>query len=113
MKNIYGYSILAVEKRFIILGGRSWNRIRHDTLKQSTVARFDPIENIWTKLGDLKTARSEHGVIQVDNEFIVVGGSGKNPTESCKLNGQLVTCTKREPRELLNFAYYPELMLIP
>ena len=57
-------------------------------------------------------ARSEHGVIQVDDEFIVVGGSGKFMTESCKLNGQSMKCTNREP-ELDKFTFYPELMLVP
>ena len=81
---------------------------------QSTIARFDPIENSWTKLGNLKVARRGHGVIQVDNEFIVVGGRrhGKEdePTESCKLNGQSMKCTTREP-QLWKFKFYPELML--
>ena len=80
---------------------------------QSTIARFDPIENTWTKLGSLKVARKEHGVIQIDNEFIVVGGDQYNaPTESCKLNLLSMTCTTREP-QLSYFAFYPELMLIP
>ena len=67
-------------------------------------------------MGDLKVARLAHGVIQVDNEFIVVGGrrdGGEDePTESCKLNGQSITCTIREP-QLSEFTYYPELMLMP
>ena len=83
---------------------------------QSAIARFDPMENSWTKLGSLKVARTGHGVIQVDNEFIVVGGwrDGKEdePTESCKLFGQSMTCTTREP-QLSKFTRYPELMLIP
>ena len=82
----------------------------------STIARFDPIENSWTKLGNLKVPRRGHGVIQVDNEFVVLGGirygHKDEPTESCKLNGQSITCSTREPK-LYNFAYYPELMLIP
>ena len=82
----------------------------------STVARFDPIQNTWTKLGDLNVPRYEHGVIQVDHEFIVAGGSRKSdndePTESCKLNGQSITCNMREPK-LSSFTSYPELMLIP
>ena len=86
---------------------------------QSTIARFDPIENSWTKLGDLKVARFGHGVIQVDTEFIVVGGGRwkkedpkkDEPTESCKLNGQLMICATREP-SLSNFLSYPELMML-
>ena len=82
---------------------------------QLTIARFDPIKNSWTKLGNLKVARYGHGVIQVDNEFIVVGGhldgAEEEPTESCKLNGHTITCTTREPK-LSRFAFYPELMLV-
>ena len=81
---------------------------------QSTIARFDPIENSWTKLGNLNMTRSGHGVIQVNNEFIVVGGvdgfAGSELTESCKLNRTMI-CTKREP-ELSKLRYYPELTLV-
>ena len=60
-------------------------------------------------------ARRSHGVIQIDNEFIVVGGNRHGdedePTESCKLNGQSMICTTREPK-LSRFSFYPELMLI-
>ena len=84
--------------------------------EQSTIARFDPIQNSWTKLGNLNVARTGLGVIQLDNEFIVIGGSRygdeDEPTESCKLNGQSMTCTTREP-QLSKFTLYPELMLIP
>ena len=85
--------------------------------RQSTIARFDPIENSWKKLGILKEKRHAHGVIQIDNEFIVVGGIVSpgdrfKDTESCKLNGQSMTCTTREP-SLSDFENYPELMLIP
>ena len=84
--------------------------------EQSTIARFDPIENSWTKLGNLKVSRRGHGVIQVDNEFIVVGGNqdgDKNEaTESCKLNGQSMICTTRYPK-LTDFGFYPELLFTP
>ena len=85
---------------------------------RSAIARFDPIKNSWTKLGNLKVARDQLGVIQIDNEFIVVGGvrdhkisKEDEPTESCKLDGQSMTCTTREPRLFL-FSFYPELMLV-
>ena len=67
-------------------------------------------------MGNLQIAREGHGVIQVDNEFIVVGGSRKGgkdePTESCKLDGQSMICTAREPKLSNGFSNYPELMLI-
>ena len=84
--------------------------------QQSTIARFDPIENSWTKLGDLNMARSGQAVTQVDNEFIVVGGSQSGnkdePTESSKLKQQTMICTTREP-SLSKFTFFPELMLNP
>ena len=109
--NIFLYSILAFEKQFIIFGGE-----RKASTKESTIARFHPVENIWTYLGKLNVARSGHGVIQVDNEFIIVGGERDSkedePTESCKFSGNSMTCTIRRPY-LSNFSRYPELMLIP
>ena len=81
--------------------------------RQSTIARFDPIQNSWTKLGDLNVARDGHGVIQVDNEILVIGGSRDSdddePTESCKLDGESMSCTTREP-QLASFYYYAEIM---
>ena len=61
------------------------------------------------------------GVIQVDNELIVVGGLDHStipntqspvPTESCKFNGyDSMTCTMREPR-LKFHGFYAELTFI-
>ena len=89
--------------------------LNYSSEKQSIIARFDPIKNSWTKLGNLQVARLGHEVIQVNNEYIVVGGidgfSGDEPTESCKLNRQSMICTTREP-QLSLFTYYPELMLV-
>ena len=89
----------------------------NNSKKSKTIARFDPVENRWTKLGELKVGRNEHSVIQVNNEFIVVGGdraasTEREPAESCKLDGQSMTCNTREP-ELSYFNSYPLLMLIP
>ena len=65
--------------------------------KVSSIVRFDPIQNIWTKLGDVQKGRFAHGVIQVESEFIVSGGDGTFPTESCKLKNDSMTCIKRKP----------------
>ena len=53
-------------------------------------------------------------VIIRSNEVIVVGGYSKESnesTESCKINGDSMTCTTREPKKA-EFAFYPELMPI-
>ena len=81
----------------------------------SIIARFDPVKNSWAKIGDLNVARAGHGVIQVRNEFIVVGGVQKDnylkliPTESCNLKANSVICTLREPNLYL-FTSFPELI---
>ena len=118
--DICSYSILTVEKKFILFGGHSKFSKDLSGGYQSTIARFDPMENSWTRLGDLNVAREAHGVIQVENEFIVVGGTRKwrpngddyEPTESCKLKRESMICKTREPK-LSRFTHYPELMLIP
>ena len=82
-------------------------------LYDSSIDRFDPIENTWTQLGKLNKNRSGHAVIQVDDEFIVVGSAWAHygeVTESCKLNGPSMTCTTREPT--VKMSWYPELMLV-
>ena len=83
---------------------------------QTTIARFDPVQNSWTKLGNLNVARERHGVIQIDDKFIVIGGwtddGGDVPTESCQLNEQTMKCATRKP-QLSKFSLYPELILVP
>ena len=112
------FSILSFERKFIVFGGACYGVhtnafLSCKTKLLSTIARFDPIKNSWTKLGELKAARSAHRVIQVDKKFIVVGGGGENvPTESCELNGESMICTTREPK-LSKFESYPVLLLVP
>ena len=85
---------------------------------KTIIARLDPIKNSWTYLGDLKDARKGHSVIQVESQFIVVGGELEESTryagaESCILNGESMMCNSREPRKMKSFKFYPELMLMP
>ena len=101
----------------------------YSVVSTSKITCFDPIKNSWTILGNLNTARFGHGVVQVENEFIVIGGFPKEyfslgpkwstkdmivASESCKLNEiwQTVKCTYRQPK-LSYFALYPELFLLP
>ena len=84
----------------------------NSSVSRPEIARYDPIENSWTKLGNLKWRREGHGVIQVDGNFIVVNGKGSQPNELCKLKRQSMICEVKWPK-LLKFEYYPELMLLP
>ena len=71
-----------------------------------TIARFDPAKNVWGKpLGKLNKPRNRHSVVQLDNEFIIVGGKRYTngnyvPTESCKFKNfkkSKMICTERKP----------------
>ena len=57
----------------------------NSVVHRDEIVRFDPVKNTWRQLGKLLTSRPGHGVIQVDDDFIVVNGhswtysySGKN-----------------------------------
>ena len=60
--------------------------------------------------------RRGHGVIQVNDEFIVIGGTRSGyidePIESCKLKRKSMICITKKPI-LSKFTHYPELMLVP
>ena len=102
---IWGYSIVAFEKSFIIFGG--W---KGDF--SNIIARFDTTTRQWKKLGELNQARRDHGVIIQNGEFIVVGGRDTKKTERCSLNGDSIQCTSVDP-ELSSYVYYPVMMLVP
>ena len=59
----------------------------------------------------MNTPRRGHGVIYVDEQFLVVGGGGLYNNENCQLTQGEVTCTKQST-SLNNYAFYPELYLV-
>ena len=60
------------------------------------------------------TARIGHGAIFDNTSILVVGGKGDDafPTEKCYISDQQIRCAQQAP-ELEEFAYYPELFLVP
>ena len=100
---IHYFSILTVEKKFILFGG--WNpgaTQQEQGVRVDTIARFDPAKNKWKTLGKLKKTRARPCAVQLDNEFIIVGGKqdkdGNVATESCKFTKpSKMICTERKP----------------
>ena len=73
---------------------------------------MDATTKIWSKVGDLNSARDGHNVIFDGAHFLVIGGYGTQKTEKCTMaNGQM-TCIDQNP-ELTNYAYYSELYMVP
>ena len=61
----------------------------------------------------MNTARHGHGVILMDNAFLVIGGGyGSYKTEKCALVDKVMTCTQQEP-ELEDYGFYAELAYVP
>ena len=63
------------------------------------------------------SARNGHNAIFDRSSILVVGGraeKGDNPfpTEKCDIVDKAMTCVQQVP-ELEEFAYYPELFLVP
>lgn len=65
----------------------------------STIARYEPDNDTWTKLGDLNTARERHDAIITQGIFLIAGDSDV-PTEKCQLKGDAMRCTDQEPSDL-------------
>ena len=63
----------------------------------SVIAKFNPDSNTWSKLGNLKNKRHEFGMIQIGDEYLIVGGSYDKKTETCRLENNEMICTEREP----------------
>ena len=105
---IFQYSMVALETSFYVFGGwKGW--------PSSVIASFSTATMQGRKLGHLKEARSGHGVIIYQGEFMIVGGYndfiGPLGTERCILNGDSVQCSTVDP-QLEGYHIYPEMMSV-
>ena len=101
------YQILPLSSDFVLFGGFDENK----KVSISTVAKFSPTKNIWAKLGNLQFSRHGLGAIEIQKQFLVMGGEGKKRTEVCVVTGETIKCKSREPT-LDDFQFYPALMVI-
>ena len=76
---------------------------------------MDTVTAQWSKVGELKYSRSDHGVIFDGNRFLAVGGMGDYGdlmSEICTLSEGGITCVDDFPILPLYYSY-PELLLVP
>merc|ERR1712106_93827 len=92
---IYRAPIIHVNGRFMLFGG--WNGSTH----LSRIAAYTPSTNEWTTEGSMKTARIRHGVINISNEYVVIGGYmyGQHSSEKCRYVNDQLECTYQNPTE--------------
>ena len=88
--------------------------IRITSGRASTIARFDESTRTWSKLGEVLTPRSSHGVIYTGQAFLVIGGragSFKLQMEQCDIKNDVLSC-RYLPLTLENFYFWPATVLI-
>ena len=79
---IIDYQILSLSTDFIIFGGFD----EKFNVSITTVAKFNPTKNIWTKLGNLQFSRHGFGAIETQKQLLIMGGEGKKRTEICVIS---------------------------
>ena len=105
--SLVDYQILPLFGDYIIFGGFD----EKSNKAIPTIAKFDPTQNIWTKLGNLQFSRYGFGAIEIQKHFLIMGGEEKKRTETCVISGESIKCKSREPT-LNNFQLYPALMVV-
>ena len=100
--------VLNIGEDFLVFGGNDGT-----SSYSNKIVKFTTANESWSQVGELKNARQGHGVIQIGESFLIVGGwSGALPTEKCHFEeAEKVTCVTMEPT--LSYHYqYPELVLV-
>ena len=101
--------MIHVSDSFYVVGGYAGRY-------ESNIGRFDMATRMWSKAGDLATARAGHNVIYDGQYLIVVGGfRGGNYEpdfcEKCSITNGRMSCTSQRPL-LTDYSLYPELFLV-
>ena len=65
----------------------------------------------WSKLGKMKSRRFGHGVILVEEKFVVIGGFEEMKNEACVLKKGEFSC-KEFTTSLNDYAFWPILYLL-
>ena len=85
--------------------------------RTSTIANFDESTREWSKLGEVLTPRSSHGVIYTGESFLVIGGwkhgndEFKFRTEKCDVKNESVSC-QYHSSTLENLYRWPATVLV-
>ena len=94
---LYGYAVTFDADNFYYFGG-------YDRSDLSSILRLSAASWTWSNVGNLSSARNAHGVILVENTFMVIGGLSTKPNEACQLNNGQFTCEAKTSS--LNYYYY-------
>ena len=84
-----------------------------DWFVNNLISQLDAETYEWRLVGNLNTARYNHGAIAIAEQILVRGGEGEFETERCWWDhNENVTCTNQSPT-LDKYTNYPELFIVP
>ena len=66
---IYSFVAFFYQYEFYVVGGRTKNQIL------SKVSTFNPINEKWTRIGNLKSPRYNHAIDVISDKLYIIGGS--------------------------------------
>ena len=102
--NMYYYAVVVHDSSHYYFGGYSDG----DT---NSILRLQSGSWTWTNAGQLNSVRRGHGVIVVNDTFMVVGGGGDYKNEACVLNNNQFNCTELSS-SLNNYGFDPILFSV-
>ena len=102
------------DNSFYVFGGFDGNLYPNYAKR---ISKFDMSTLRWSVLGSLNIGRSGHNVIEVDDQFLVIGGEYDSGnccfvSEKCRFWRGRVICTTQEPT-VEYFGFKVELFLVP
>ena len=102
------------DNSFLTFGGYQGIDSADGYLKR--IAKFDMNTLRWSVVGSLNIKRCSHNVIEVDDEFLIIGGATDRVccfiSEKCRFWRGKIVCTTQEPTAK-NFGYNVALFAVP
>ena len=92
VRSISYYAVVFHAGNFYYFGGRD-NTGTH----LRSILCLNAASWTWSNVGQLNSGRLAHGVIQVENKFMVLGGDGTKRNEACILSNGYFTCEEKGP----------------
>merc|ERR1711935_1233990 len=83
-----------------------------DDVHVNTIAALDAFSRQWSLVGKLVYAKHSHGVIRVDDDFLILDGFPAQRSQVCHFNGtedEMFTCTTTDLDLGARYQAYPEL----
>ena len=66
---MYSFAAFSYQNEFFVIGGRTKNEVL------SVAAKFNPITEQWSIVGNLKFPRFDHKINVIGDKLLVIGGS--------------------------------------